>query len=163
MVSSSHLTNPSRDLYDIDFHAWTQEQVKLLRDKKWNYLDSENLIEEIESLGRQEQQELENRLSILLGHLLKWEYQPSQRSKSWFSTIREQRFRILRLLKRSPSLKPYIDEAVEAAYEDGLELAVRETSLGYSAFPNKCLYEYEQIRDFEFLPGESFEMPEAWK
>lgn len=163
MVGSSHVTNSSSQLYEADFHAWTQQQAKMLRDKQWSYLDTENLIEEIESLGRQERQELENRLGVLLGHLLKWEYQPSQRSKSWFSTIRGQRTRILRLLKRNPSLKPYLPEAVEAAYDDGLELAVSETALGYSAFPEESLYTIEQILDSEFLPGEFFEMPKDWK
>ena len=59
------------DLYEIDFYAWTQEQVSLLKTQQWNELDTINLIEEIEALGRKERQELRNRLGILLGHLLK--------------------------------------------------------------------------------------------
>jgi len=59
------------DLYEIDFYAWTQEQVSLLKTQQWNELDTVNLIEEIEALGRKERQELRNRLGILLGHLLK--------------------------------------------------------------------------------------------
>jgi Domain of unknown function DUF29 len=69
-------------LYDQDFYAWTQQQVDLLKAGCWNELDIENLIEEIESLGKQERQELENRLGVLLGHLLKWRYQPELRCKS---------------------------------------------------------------------------------
>ena len=52
-------------LYDQDFHAWAQHQVDLLRSGQLAELDIENLveeIEEIESLGRQERQELRNRL-----------------------------------------------------------------------------------------------------
>lgn len=101
-------------------------------------MDASNLALEIESLGRQERRELENRLGILLGHLLKWEFQSDKRSKSWFATIREQRRQILKLLEQSPSWKPYLPEALQDAYQDGLDLAVRETSLGYKDFPEQC-------------------------
>jgi hypothetical protein len=47
------------------------------------------LVEEIVSLGRQQKQELRNRLGVLIGHLLKWDYQPELRGKSWKATIRE--------------------------------------------------------------------------
>ncbi len=75
-------------LYDKDFYAWTQEQAQLLRHHQWSQLDLPNVIEEIESLGKQQRQELRNRLSILIGHLLKWEHQSQQRSRSWLATIR---------------------------------------------------------------------------
>jgi hypothetical protein len=77
--------------YEQDFYAWTQEQSELLRLAQWQGLDIENLVEEILSLGRQQKQQLRNRLGILIGHLLKWDYQPQLRSKSWRATIREQR------------------------------------------------------------------------
>jgi hypothetical protein len=49
-------------LYETDFYGWTQEQVTLLKAQQWERLDTANLIEEIESLGRKERQELRNRL-----------------------------------------------------------------------------------------------------
>lgn len=82
------------DLYEIDFYAWTQEQVSLLKTQHWDKLDTVNLIEEIETLGRKERQELRNRLGVLLGHLLKWQFQSEKRSNSWLGTIREQRIQI---------------------------------------------------------------------
>ncbi|GET41373.1 DUF29 domain-containing protein [Microseira wollei] len=132
------LPSQSGELYEKDFYAWTQEQAKFLRDGKWNCLDASNLALEIESLGRQERRELENRLGILPGHLLKWEFQSDKRSKSWFATIREQRRQILKLLDQSPSWKPYLPETLQDAYQDGLDLAVGETSLGYKDFPEQC-------------------------
>jgi hypothetical protein len=50
------------DLYDSDFCAWTQTQAMLLKQQQWHHLDLPNLIEEIESLGRQQRQELRHRL-----------------------------------------------------------------------------------------------------
>ena len=81
-------------LYETDFYSWTQEQAKFLRDGVWNSLDIPNLVEEIESLGRQDRRELRNRLRVLIGHLLKWEYQSGKRSRSWLNTIQEQRYQI---------------------------------------------------------------------
>ena len=155
-MDRSHEANMSSQLYKLDFYAWTQQQAKFLRSGLWNLLDVTNLVEEIESLGRVERQELRNRLGILLGHLLKWEFQPSHRSKSWVATIREQRRRILDLLEESPSLKPYLREALEKAYQDALDLAVRETSLDYERFPDKCTYDIQQqVLNYSFLPGEN--------
>ena len=69
-------------LHDSDFYRWTVEQVERLRLGKWDGLDIENLAEEIESLGSQKRSELENRLAILLAHLIKWDLQPRLRGKS---------------------------------------------------------------------------------
>jgi hypothetical protein len=143
------------DLYETDFYGWTQKQARLLRDGNWELLDINNLVEEIESLGKQQRSELVNRLSILLGHLLKWQYQNEGRSKSWFATIREQRERIIEHIDENPSLKPYISEAIAKGYRSGRNLAVGETPLNYQDLPDACPYSIEQIIDTEFFPEES--------
>lgn len=140
------------NLYETDFYAWTKEQAELLKNNIWEQVDLPNLIEEIESLGRQERQELRNRLGVLLGHLLKWQYQPSNRGNSWLATIREQRREAARVLKENPSLKPYLPEAVHLGYESGIDLAVRETGMDYDTFPAECPYTIEQILEKTFLP-----------
>ena len=140
-------------LYETDFYAWTKEQVSLLKDQQWDQLDTVNLIEEIETLGRKERQELRNRLGVLLGHLLKWQFQQDKRSNNWLGTIREQRVQIKLLLEDSPSLKPYLDEVFLTAYQLGLALAIRETRLGEQVFPEVCPYTLEQTINPEFLPG----------
>ena len=141
-------------LYDKDFYAWTQEQAQLLRHHQWSQLDLPNVIEEIESLGKQQRQELRNRLSILIGHLLKWEHQSQQRSRSWLATIRVQRRDTQELLQENPSLKSYLMEVLQRAYESGKDLAVRETDLPYKTFPQDCPYTFEEIMDDRFYPGE---------
>ncbi|MGA7955317.1 MAG: DUF29 domain-containing protein, partial [Gloeobacterales cyanobacterium] len=127
--------------------AWTQQQVDLLKTGQWEQIDIENLIEEIESLGKQQRQELRNRLGVLLGHLLKWRYQPEDRSKSWFYTIREQRQEIQRHLKENPSLKPYLPEAIEIGYDKGLNLVGKETSLDPDKLPQTCPFSEAEIFD----------------
>lgn len=141
-------------LYEQDFYGWTQQQAKLLREGTLNQLDLVNLAEEIESLGKQQRQELRNRFGILLGHLLKWQFQPNKRSKSWFVTLREQRREIGYLLAENPSLKPYISEALQKGYQSGIDLAVRETSLTDQDFPTECPYTLEEVLETGFFPGE---------
>ena len=141
-------------LYDQDFYAWTQEQVSLLHNRQWSQLDLLNLIEEIESLGRQERRELINRLSVLIGHLLKWQYQPQQRTRSWVATIAIQRLDITKLIEESPSLKPDLEEALQQAYLKAINLAVEETSLPKRTFPAACPYSFVEILGDRFYPGE---------
>lgn len=158
MTQNQTITSKNSELYETDFHAWTIEQAQFLREGSWDSLDVPNLIEEIESLGKQERQKLRNRLAILFGHLLKWEFQPSHRSNSWLGTIKEQRRRIIELLEENPSLKPYLPEAKEKPYLDGLDLAVQETSMSYKLFPSECPYELNQALDFNFFPGEESDL-----
>ena len=143
-----------QNLYETDFYAWTQEQAKLLQQQQWSQLDLPNLIEEIESLGKQERAELRNRLSVLIGHLLKWECQQERRSRSWLATIRVQRRESLKLLRDNPSLKPYLDEALQEAYENGRDLASGEANLPFSTFPQECPYTLEETLSEVFYPGE---------
>ncbi len=140
-------------LYDADFYAWTQAQAQQLRLRQWDALDLDN-VEEIESLGRQERRELVKRLGILLGHLLKWQFQPNRRGNSWRSTIRIQRREVIQRLKDNPSLKPYLLERLQSAYEAGLDLAVQEINLPYETFPTDCPYSFEQAIDADFFPIE---------
>jgi hypothetical protein len=152
-------TNPkilmaSASLYETDFYAWTQEQVSLLRNEQWSQIDLQNLIEEIQSLGKQQRQELRNRLSVLIGHLLKWQYQAQRRSRSWLATLRIQRLDIAELLEDNTSLKPYLEEALRKAYLKGVELAVGETDLPKRTFPVECPYSLSEIVDYDFYPGE---------
>ncbi|MBD2327512.1 DUF29 domain-containing protein [Alkalinema sp. FACHB-956] len=148
----SHPSETQQPLYNRDFYAWTQEMVNALRSGNWAELDIENLVEELESLGRRERQELGNWLAVLLGHLLKWQYQPANRSNSWRATLREQRRRIGKLLKENPSLQPYVLEAMAEAYEIGRDLAIQETNLPDATFPEIGPYELTQVIDLDFLP-----------
>jgi Domain of unknown function DUF29 len=136
--------------YERDFYAWTQEQSELLRLGQWHALDIENLAEEIASLGKQQKQELRNRLGILIGHLLKWEYQAELRGKSWKATIREQRDEILDILLENPSLKPYLEEATKKGFRQGINLVLRETPLDIDDLPKECPYAIAQILDPQF-------------
>jgi len=85
--------------YEQDFYAWLITNVQLIRQGRFAEMDSENIAEELEAMGRSEKRALLSRWSVLLAHLLKWQFQPEKRSHSWKYTLAEQRRRILRLLE----------------------------------------------------------------
>lgn len=141
------------NLYETDFCARTVQQAEFLRQGCLGQLDLVTLIEEIESLGKQQRQELCNRLTILVGHLLNWDYQPEKRSKSWFITVGNQRRQIKILLKLNPSLKPFIQEALEFSFPLAVDLVVSETPLQDQDLLPDCPYTWEQILEPTFPPS----------
>ncbi len=138
--------------YETDFYAWAMEQATLLRTGRFAAADMANIAEEIESMGRGEKRELVNRLTILLLHLLKWQFQPGFRSPSWSSSIREQRIRLRSHLNDNPSLKARLGESFAEAYELAVIGAARETGLPESDFPNTAPYRFEEAADDAFWP-----------
>ncbi|AFZ57872.1 DUF29 domain-containing protein [Anabaena cylindrica FACHB-243] len=136
--------------HDHDFYAWTQEQAHLLRTGQFNQIDFHHIAEEIEDMGRSEKRELESRLEVLLMHLLKWQFQPNLRSRSWQLTIKEQRLRLEKLLAENPSLKSFLADSLDKAYQLATISAERET--GLSLFPDSCPYSLTEIFTIEFLP-----------
>jgi hypothetical protein len=138
--------------YEKDFYGWTQEQVTLLREHQFAQLDLDNLIEEIESMGRSEYRQLSNRLEVLMMHLLKWQYQPELRGRSWELTILEQRRRIAKLLRNNPSLQHELPGLLSEVYEDAAFSAMRETGLSLKTFPVDCPYTLPQVLDQTWLP-----------
>ncbi|WP_026793746.1 MULTISPECIES: DUF29 domain-containing protein [Planktothrix] len=136
--------------HETDFYAWTNEQVQLLKTGQLNQIDWQNIAEEIEDMGRSEKRQLESRLEVLIMHLLKWQFQPNLRSRSWQLTIKEQRLRLEKILQKNPSLQPNLTEAIEDVYPLATLSAERET--GLSLFPETCPYTLIEILSPEFLP-----------
>lgn len=137
--------------HEHDFYAWTQEQASLLKTGQLHQIDWQNIAEEIEDMGRSEKRQLESRLEILIVHLLKWQFQPNLRSRSWQLTIKEQRLRLEKLLQKNPTLQSNFTEAIEEVYPLAIISAERET--GLSSFPETCPYSLTEILSPEFLPG----------
>ncbi|MFN7093796.1 MAG: DUF29 domain-containing protein [Burkholderiales bacterium] len=140
------------DLYEKDFYAWTVEQAKLIKAKAFDKLDYNHLLEEVESMGASERNELVSRLETLIGHLLKWQYQPTHRGNSWEYTIIEQRDKIKDHINENPSLRSYLEAAFEKGYKYGVLLAAKETKLSRKAFPTTCKWTIEQALNDEFYP-----------
>src|SRR5512137_2940792 len=137
-----------KTLYEQDFYSWIQHHVALLKDSRFDEIDVDNLIEELQGMAKKDERELISRLIILIAHLLKWQYQPDMQSKSWSSSIIEQRVQVLFLLEDVPSLRNKMPDAMLRAYPKALEVAVKET--GLSGYPKHCTYSEKQLLDEDY-------------
>lgn len=142
-----------QQLYDTDFAQWIDQATDLLRQGRFTELDIENLIEEVADLGKRDRRALCSNLEIVLLHLLKWQFQPEQRSASWRGSIREHRRRIARILKDSPSLNRYLQQEYPDCYAGARAQAADETGLPLETFPVEYPYTMAEAFDGEYLPG----------
>ncbi|WP_414528881.1 DUF29 domain-containing protein [Nodularia chucula] len=140
-------------LYETDYQQWIDTTLQHLRNQEFNQLDLVHLIEEIEAMGKSDKRELQNRLIILLMHLLKWKYQPNNQSSSWLSTIDEQRRQLLFIFEDSPSLeKNYLATVFDKCYQMARKSATKETKLSVSTFPESCPFSQTEIFNIDFYP-----------
>jgi Domain of unknown function DUF29 len=145
-------------LYDTDFIAWSTQQAALLKARKYDQVDWDNLIEEIQDLGKSQRQAIASYLTVLLTHLLKWQYQPSGRQYtqqgepkgSWAGSIRYSRLELAQLLDENPSLKNYPQTCLDVSYRKALKIAAQET--GLKDFPDQCPFAMAQILDEQWWP-----------
>lgn len=136
--------------YDKDFFKWTKTQANLLKKGEIKNLDIDNLIEEIESLGKSDKRTLRSQMKRLLTHLLKNKYQPEGKgnSNSWDSSINEAISEIQYVIEDSPSLKRELIKIYTKSYEDARQSACGETRLDIKKFPEECPWKIEEILPF---------------
>ena len=143
---------PSADLHAIDYVQWIESTVAKLRRQDYAQVDWQNLIEEIEEMGRSERKSLKSNFIVIVLHLLKWQSQPQMRDGSWAGSIVEHRRRVRDAIADSPSLKPYLQESYQSWYGDAVRQAIAETQLDSETFLATCPYTLSEILDFDFLP-----------
>jgi hypothetical protein len=151
------------ELYETDFNCWVHQQIGLIKAAKTNELDWEHLLAELEDMGKSNLRELESRFIVLIAHLLKWQFQlatltaqwSEYTGKSWRLTIIEQRTQIAYLLKKVPSLKRELTNAITNTYVEAVSFAAEESGLPKAIFPITCPYTIEQLLDKQFYPKNS--------
>jgi hypothetical protein len=128
-------TPPPNDLHDTDFFEWTQEQARLLGERRWNDLDLENLIDEVESVGASEKREIRNRLKVLLAHFPKMEV-PAE--VSWPELAKDdpgQREQLAAIMEASPSLADYRRVMIGSVYTGATLDAADDNGYGDRSVP----------------------------
>ncbi|MCE9534167.1 MAG: DUF29 domain-containing protein [Planctomycetes bacterium] len=137
-------TIPLRILFDQDETAWLEVMSQLAAEGRFAEMDHSNLSEYLADMSKRDRREVSSRLVILLAHLLKWEYQPELRSRTWQATILEQR-RELRKLLESGTLYNHAVSTLVEAYADARGQAAVETGLPRGTFPVESNWELERL------------------
>jgi hypothetical protein len=138
--------------YEADVYAWSHEQAQLLRLRRFEEIDLANIVEEIESVGRAERKGLKSSYRLVIVHLLKWQFQPQKRSRSWRNTIGRERDVIEDDENDSPSLAAQAPRIVTEVYPSARRQVARETGLPLSALPATCPYSLDFLRDHDAMP-----------
>ncbi len=139
-------------LYEEDETAWLDAMAAIAREGRADELDLAHLAEFLQDMAERERREVESRLVVLLMHLLKWNYQPERRSRSWRSTVVEQRQELKRIAGQG-ALRRHGAESLVECYRDAIERAAVETGLDRAVFPVECPYAFDALLTIE-LPDE---------
>src|SRR3954453_6512026 len=124
-------------LYTEDETAWLEAMAEIARCRDLARLDLDNLGEYLTDMAQRDRREVKSRLVVLLAHLLKWEFQQEKRSRSWRTTVLNQRQELVDLAGRGV-LRNHAGVVLPEAYDNAVELAVSETGLLRTSFPGAC-------------------------
>jgi hypothetical protein len=155
VIMATRIKRPPKDLYVEDFYVWTEQQAALLRAGRLNELDLENLIEEVEALGRAERSAVLNNARVVMEHLLKLQHSPAiDPRKGWRASVVEHRARLE--IDLTPRLRQILDEERPHLYRlshRAVELSLRDhgENAAADALPKTCPYNLEQITG-DWLP-----------
>jgi len=152
----SDVTVKSALLYDTDYQCWLNQTVAQLKAHDFSSVDLENLIEEIESLGKSDKRSISSYLMRLCEHLIKVKYWESEREaclRGWKLEIRNFRLQIQAILKDSPSLRNYLRENFVVEYQNGRKLFLDSSELDPAPIPDTPDFILEQALDEDWIPS----------
>ncbi len=142
-------------VYDTDYQLWLEQTVADLRSQNFHNLDLENLIEEIESLGKRDKRAIASYLRRLCEHLLKIKYWQAEREicfRGWDLEVSNFRLNIAALLKDSPSLKNYLSENFVSEYKSARKLFLKASELDAATVPPEPEFTLGEALDEDWLP-----------
>ena len=140
-----------QSLYEIDESLWLEETITLLKEKRFQYLDLNNLIEELEALGKRDKNAVASLLEQIIRHLLLlqyWTEEYEMNGNHWQTEIIGFRNQLERLLTNN--LQNYLHSELEKIYKGGLKYARQKTQFKID-FPEYCPYSLDQLLDENYL------------
>lgn len=140
------------DHYPDDWSGWLKAQADQLRSGSIDEFNRARLAEELESLAASDQRALASQVRRAIAHLLKWQFQPARRSRSWELSIFNARQEVEKILRANPSLANRLGSVTAEEYAGARKAASIETRLPVAAFPADCPYAVDEILDSEFMP-----------
>jgi hypothetical protein len=155
-----------KQLYTKDFYQWIMENVELLKNKDFDLVDWENVIDELESMGRSELSSAISFMTVILEHLYKYEHfrDNNTMGNGWIKSILNSRYRLIKIFDKNPSLEKKAEESISEAWEDSIRKMITwfkypenhplaKKYFGKTPteqdFPEICPYTFQQILEYE--------------
>jgi len=135
-----------------DFNDWLGRTARLIRERRWQEVDAEQLADEVEDLGKSERRGIASQLTRLLVHLLKWRHQPERRSDGWQDSIADSRLQIQLAIEDSPSLRDYLAQQLDPCYRRARRAVAKQTGLPLRVFPETCPFPPQDVLSEDWLP-----------
>jgi len=150
-------TQNLKELYEKDFYLWVQETLKLLKNREYDLVDWENLLEEIEDMGQRYLDSLVSFMAVILEHLYKWENFRDREyvGYSWIKSINSARNELDVTFERHPSIRKKSAEELPTAWRIAVKRLVRWFKKYFGRlptekdFPQECPYTLEQVIKYE--------------
>ena len=148
--------NDLKQLYDIDDDEWLEQTINLLKNHQFQQLDLDNLIEELEDLGREKKNAVASLLEQIIRHLLLlqyWTTEAEYNAVHWQEEIYNFRTQLRRTI--TTNLRKYLEDELTSIYQDALGFVkIKTTNL--VTFPTECPYSLEQLLDRSWLPNQTY-------
>lgn len=142
-----------KKLYELDDSQWLEETINLLANQKFQQLDLENLIEELEELGREKKNAVASLLEQAIRHLLLLEYWTDELEYNqvhWQGELYN--FRIQLKRRMTANLRNFLESELDNIYQDAWGFVKIKTQNNVE-FPPECPYNLEQLLDIDWLPN----------
>lgn len=148
--------NELKQLYDVDDDEWLEQTINLLKNHQFQQLDLDNLIEELEDLGREKKNAVASLLEQIIRHLLLlqyWTTEAEYNAVHWQEEIYNFRTQLRRTI--TTNLRKYLKDELTSIYQDALGFVkIKTTNL--VTFPTECPYSLEQLLDRSWLPNQTY-------
>lgn len=148
--------NELKQLYDVDDDQWLEQTINLLKNHQFQQLDLDNLIEELEDLGREKKNAVASLLEQIIRHLLLlqyWTTEAEYNAVHWQEEIYNFRTQLRRTI--TTNLRKYLEDELTSIYQDALGFVkIKTTNL--VTFPTECPYSLEQLLDRSWLPNQTY-------
>ncbi|NCS13496.1 MAG: DUF29 domain-containing protein [Microcystis aeruginosa G13-09] len=148
--------NEFKQLYDVDDDQWLEQTINLLKNHQFQQLDLDNLIEELEDLGREKKNAVASLLEQIIRHLLLlqyWTTEAEYNAVHWQEEIYNFPTQLRRTI--TTNLRKYLKDELTSIYQDALGFVkIKTTNL--VTFPTECPYSLEQLLDRSWLPNQTY-------
>jgi hypothetical protein len=138
-----------KQLHDRDFSLWIEKTKEAIQNKDFENMDWDNLLDEIDDMGKSEKRSLDSYMQRLIEHILKlkyWDSEVERCRKGWQQEVVNFRNRINRILQKNPSLKNYLKSEYFDIYQDAIATMVFDFEI-----PEDGFVEIEQIMKNDYF------------